>query len=148
MVEQRWTAYDSQVTYLTTELNALANNANKLGAAIDFAASGSDRKLYLGIEIYLGSVNLSAQTNPAIYLWMIPRTDGTNFADGSDTVDPAPQPDMIFPVRVFNGVQRVFQSHLLTTPDQGKILIENRTGAALAATLNTVKYMMYSEQSV
>lgn len=148
MAENRWTAYDTIQSYLTTELNGLVDNANKLGAAIDFAASGSDRKLYLDIEVYLGSVDLSGQTNPAIYLWLLPRTDSTNFEDGTDSVDPARQPDMIIPLREFNGVQRVFAKHLLTTPDQGKILIENRTGTALAATLNTVKYSMYSEQLV
>lgn len=148
MTEQRWTAYDALQTYLTTELNTLGIDANKLGAAIDFTTAGSDRKLYLDVEIYLGSVDLSAQTNPAIYLWMLGRTDGTNFEDGSDSVDPARQPDMIIPLRAFNGVQRVFARFLRTTPDQGKILIENRTGAALAGTLNTVKYRMYSEQSV
>lgn len=148
MAEQRWTEYDTIQTYLSTELNSLADNANKLGAAINFAASGSDRKLYLDIEIYLGSVNLSAVTNPALYLWILGRTDGTNFEDGTDSVDPARQPDAIIPLREFNGVQRVMIKRLLTTPDQGKILIENQSGAALAATLNTVKYNIYSEQSV
>lgn len=148
MTEQRWTAYNALQTYLSTELNTLGIDANKLGAAIDFTTAGSDRKLYLDVEVYLGSVDLSAQTNPAIYLWMLGRTDGTNFEDGSDSVDPARQPDMIIPLRVFNGVQRVFGRFLRTNPDQGKILVENHTGAALAGTLNTVKYMMYSEQSV
>lgn len=147
MVEQRWTAYDTQATYLGSELTGVVNNANKLGTTINFATAGSDRKLYLDIEIYLASIDLSGQTNPAIYLWMLPRTDGTNFEDGSDTVDPARQPDMIIPLRVFNGVQRVFGRHLLTTPDQGRILIENRTGATLVAG-STLKFQMYSEQSV
>lgn len=147
MTTQTWTAYDSQVTYLSTELTGVVANANKLGAAINFAVSGSDRKLYLDIEIYLASYDLSGQTNPAIYLWMLPRTDGTNFEDGTDSVDPARQPDMIIPVRTFNGVQRVFARHLLTTPDQGKILVENRTGVTLVAG-STLKYSMYSEQSV
>ena len=148
MVEQRWTSYDSIVTYLTTELNALANNGNKLGAAIDFAATGADRKLYMDVEIYLGSVDLSAQTNPAIYIWLLPRTDGSNFEDGTDAVDPARAPDRIVALRVFNGVQRVFARFLLTTPDQGKLLIENKTGVALAGTLNTVKYMLCSQEMV
>jgi len=148
MAENRWTAYDSIVSYLTTELNSLADNGNKLGAAIDFATAGADRKLYMDIEVYLGSVDLSAQTNPALYLWVLGRTDGTNFEDGSDSVDPARPPDVIIPLRAFNGVQRVFVKRVLTTPDQGKILIENQSGAALAATLNTMKYYLYSEEFV
>lgn len=148
MSELRWTVYDTIVSYLTTELNSLANDGNKLGAAINFAAGGSDRKLYLDVELHLGSVNLSAQTSPAVYLWLLLRTDGTNFEDGSDSIDPARAPDKVFALRAFNGVQRVFARFLLTTPDQGKLLIENKTGAALAATLNTVKYYLYSQEIV
>ncbi len=148
MSELRWTAYDSLQTYLSTELNSLANNGNKLGAAINFAASGSDRKLYLDVEVYLASVDLSAQTNPAIYIWLLARTDGTNFEDGSDSVDPARAPDKIIPLREVNGAQRVFARFLLTTPDQGKLLIENKAGAALAASGNTVKYYLYSQEIV
>jgi len=148
MVEIRFTAYDSIVSYLTTELNSLANDGNKLGAAINFAVAGSDRKLYMDIEIYLASVDLSAQTNPAVYLWLLARTDGTNYEDGADAVDPMRAPDKIIPVRKFNGVQRVFARFLLTTPDYGKLLIENKSGAALAASGNTVKYYLYSQEIV
>lgn len=147
MTEQRWTAYDTLVTYLSTELTGVANNANKLGAAIDFATAGSDGKLYLDVEFVLASTDLSTVTNPAINLWMLGRTDGTYFEDGSDTVDPARAPDMIIPLRVYNGAQRVMGRFLRTTPDQGKILVENRTGATILSGA-TLKYMMYSEQSV
>ena len=148
MTELRFTTYDSIVTYMTTELDGLANDANKLGAAIDFTASGTDRKMYLDVEVYLASADLSAQTNPAINIWLLARTDGTNFEDGSDTVDPARMPNKVVALREVNGAQRVFARFLLTTPDQGKLLIENKTGAALAVTGNTVKYMNYSEELV
>lgn len=147
MAELRWTAYDALQSYLSTGLTGVVNNANKLGAAIDFTAGGSDRKLYLDVEFYLASTDLSGQTNPAIYLWMLARTDGTNFEDGSDTIDPARQPNMIIPLRAFNGVQRISARHLLTTPDQGKILVENRTGVTIVAGA-TLKYRMYSENYI
>lgn len=148
MSEQRWTAYDTIVTHLTTELNTLADNGNKLGAAINFAAAGADRKIYMDIEVYLPIIDLSAQTNPAIYLWVLARTDGTNYEDGGDSVDPARQPDAIIPVIESNAAHRVFARSVLTTPDYGKILLENQTGAALATTGNTLKYYLYSEEYV
>ena len=146
MSELRWTAYGSLVTYLSSELNSLANNANKVGSAIDFSAA--NRKMYMDVEIYLASVDLSAQTNPAIHVWLLARTDGSNFEDGSDTVTPARAPDKIVPLREVNDAQRVFARFLLTTPDQGKLLIKNKTGVALASSGNTVKYMLYSQEIV
>jgi len=146
MSEVRWSAYGSVVTYLSTELNGLANDANKLGSAIDFASA--NRKMYMDIEIYLNTVDLSAQTNPAIHIWLLARTDGTNFEDGSDSVTPARAPDKVVPLREVNDAQRVFARLLLTTPDQGKLLIKNKTGAALAASGNTVKYRLYSSEIV
>ena len=146
MSEVRWSAYGSVVTYLSTELDGLANDANRLGSAIDFASA--NRKMYMDIEIYLNTVDLSAQTNPAIHIWLLARTDGTNFEDGSDSVTPARAPDKVVPLREVNDAQRVFARLLLTTPDQGKLLIKNKTGAALAASGNTVKYRLYSQEIV
>jgi len=148
MSEQRWGAYDSIQTALSTDLNSLANDALAVSSAIDFTAAGVDRKSYMDVEVYLASVDLSGQTNPAIYLWLLPRTDGTNFEDGDGSTTPARSPDKIIPLRTVNGAQRVFARFLLTTPDQGKILIKNETGATLASSGNTVKYYTYGEESV
>jgi len=147
LAELQFTAYDSKVEYLTTELNALADNGNKLGAAINFAASGADRKIYMDIEVNLTTVDLSAQV-PAIYLWLLARTNGTDYEDGGDSVDPARPPDAIIPIVASNAAHRGFARNILTTPDYGKILLENQTGAALNATGNTLNYYLYSEQFV
>jgi hypothetical protein len=148
MSEVRWGAYDSIVTYLSTEINSLANDGNDLGAAIDFTAAGVDRKQYMDVEVYLASVDWSGQTSPAIYLWLLPRSDGTNFEDGGDSVTPARAPDKVLAMRAVNGAQRLLCRFLLTTPDQAKLLIGNRSGAALAASGNTVKYYIYGEEVV
>lgn len=148
MAELRFTAYDAIESYLTTELNTLADNGNKLGDPINFAASGSDRKIYMDIEVYLPIIDLSAETNPAVYLWVLARTNGTNYEDGGDSVDPARPPDAIIPIIASNAAHRGFARHILTTPDYGKILLENQTGAALATSGNTLSYYLYSEEYV
>ena len=146
MSELRWTVYNSPVTYLSSELNSLGNNSNKVGSAIDFASA--NRKMYMDIEIYLNTVNLSGQTNPALHLWLLPRTNGSDFEDGSDSITPARAPDKIIPLRAENTSQRVFARYLLTTPDQGKLLIKNKAGTSLASSGNTLKYMLYSQEIV
>ena len=142
--ERQWTAYDTIQSYLTTELNSLADEALVLGAAIDFTSAGNDRKLFLDVEVYIASVDLSAQTNPAFYIWLLRRTDGTNFEDGGTSVTPQRMPDKIIPLREVSAVQRIQSTMLLTIPDQGKILIKNEAGAALASSGNTLKYNLYS----
>ena len=147
MSEERFTNYDGIVSYLTTELNALANDANVLGAAIDFTAGGVDKKPYMDIEVNLATVNWSAEDNPAIYIWLLARTDGTNFEDGGVGTDPGRAPDKIVPLRAASAAQRLFARFMLTVPDQGMLLIGNRTGQALNATGNTVKYYTYSREA-
>ena len=105
----------------------------------------------MDIEVYLASVDLSAQINPALYIWIVARSDGSNFEDGSagtPGTNPARQPDAIVPLRAVNAAQRVFARLVLTTPDQAKILVQNKAGAALAANSNTVKYYTYGEELV
>ena len=140
-----WTAYGSLQTYLTTELNSLANNGLVLGSAIDFTVSGIDRELYIDIELYLASIDLSSQDNPAAYIWLLRRTDGTNFEDGGTSITPARMPDDIIPLREANAAQRV-SGKVITVPDQGKILIKNESGVTWASSGNTLKYNIYSLQ--
>lgn len=144
--EVRQGAYDTIATALSTGLNSLGNGNTAISSAIDFTAAGVDRKQYIDIEVYIASVDLSAQVNPAIYLWILARTDGTNYEDGTAGTPgtiPARPPDAIFPLRAVNAAQRVFQRMILTTPDNGEILVKNAAGAALASSGNTVKYYTY-----
>lgn len=145
MATSTWSAYAAIVTALTTELNALGNGNTALSAAID---NSSAKSFYMDIELYLASVDLSAQTNPAIYIWLLPRTDGTNFEDGTAGTPgtiPARPPDKVIPLRAVNAAQRVFARGLLMTPDQVKILVKNAGGATLAASGSTLKYYTYAE---
>ena len=142
MGEVTWTSYGSWTTALSTGLNSLADDALAISSAID---NSSNRDLFLDIEAYLASVDLSAQTNPALYVWLVSRTDGTNFEDGGTSVEPARAPDAILPLREVDAAQRVFARMLIATPDQFKILVQNKTGAALASSGNTVKYSTYGQ---
>lgn len=77
MATYQFSSYGSIQTYLSTELNSLANDGNKLGALID---NSSNRHFYMDVEVYLNTVDLSAQTNPAVNIHLLPSLDGTNYA--------------------------------------------------------------------
>lgn len=144
MGEVTWTSYGSWTTALSTDLDGLADDGLAISSAIDNSAN---KDLFVDIEVYLASVDLSSSTNPAIYIWLIARSDGTNFEDGGSSVEPARAPDAIIPLREGTGAmtQRVFARMLMATPDQFKILVQNKAGAALAASGNTIKYNTYGE---
>ncbi len=146
--EKRWTAYDSLQTYWTTELNSLANNGLRLGNLIDFTTAGTDRKIYMDIELYLAQIDLTSQHNPAAYIWLLHKLLGSSTEDGSASITPSKMPDLIIPLREANAAQRIVSSKLLTTPYQGKILIKNVSGVTLASSGNTLKYNIYSIQDV
>lgn len=145
MSDFRNKAYSALQTALTTGLDALADGSNVLDTAIDFSDVTHLRMQKLDLEIVLASVNLSAQTNPAIYVWLLKRTDGTNYEDGGASVDPQRPPDAVIPLREFNGAQRVSGTLFVDTPNSGKLLFGNRAGAALAATGNTLKYYIHTK---
>jgi len=142
MGEITWTSYGSWTTALSSGLDSLANDGLAISSAID---NSTNNDLFMDIEVYLASVDLSSQTNPAIYIWLLARTDGINFEDGGTSTPPARAPDAIIPLQEVNAAQRVFARMLMLTPDQVKILIQNKTGASLASTGNTVKYNTYGE---
>lgn len=145
MPTYRFSSYGSTTTYLSTELNALADNGNKLGAAID---NSSNRHFYMDVEVYLNTVDLSAQTNPAVNIYLLPSLDGTNYVDGADGTDPTAQ-TLAKSVAMLeaNSTHRQVARGIVIPPALFKLLIENKLGAAFNATLNTIKYRIYTEES-
>jgi hypothetical protein len=138
----KWTTTGTVTSYLTTELNSLADAANKLGAAIN---NTSNLNMWMDLEIVLAS--LTPGTGPYINVYFTAAVDGTNYTDGGDSVDPA-YSDLIrsVPIVTGTGAKRVWVRKLEIPPLNFKILIENKAGTALASSGNTVKYITYNEQ--
>ncbi len=145
MATATWSPYDGIATALSTGLDALGNNNHALSAAID---NSTNKRFYADLELVLASVDLSAQTNPAVYIWVINYVDGANYEDGAagtPGTNPARPPDAIIPLRAINGAQRAAKRLVSIPPSNFKILLQNKTGAALAANSNTLKYQTYAE---
>jgi len=139
-----WTELESTTTLATTALNSQADEA--LVACTQITVND---KLYGIVELVLASIDLSAQTNPAAYLWWLLESDGTNTEDGSASVTPAKPPDMIIPLRVVNGAQRVGMicAFPRLPPADFTPLIQNKSGAAWAASGNTLKLTRFSTET-
>lgn len=125
-------------TCLTTELNSLANNAQAVSAAAISLTAGEP-----GYESVEGELVVTFPSAPnanfCILVWLLREIDGTNYEDGSASVTPTRNPDLIFPVRPVTTAQRIIQVCDLP-PGSFKTLVRNdATGQAIAGSGNTLK---------
>jgi len=151
----KWAAPTVAYTsYLTTTLNALANNTTDLGAEIN---NETNLCTYMDLELYLASLDLSAQSSPSVVIYLLESIDGgTHFDTGEDGVSAEtdmPPADKIltqFGLRINTGaeVKHAIKSIIPIPPGRFKLLLRNKTGVAFAGTLNTLYYRTYNLRAV
>jgi len=147
MAEFKWSGYKAAAsTYLSTELNSLLNGANKLGAEVD---NSTNLYMFEDLEIYIATLDLSAATNPHIKIYLLISQDGTNYPDGSDSIDPV-ETNAVYSaaLRKANSAHRAIIRGVVLPPGKFKYLIQNQAGADLPASGNTLKRRSYNTQSV
>lgn len=154
MADYSWGTPGSLTAYLSTTLNSLANNTTDLGSTI--IDNQTNKDLYIDLELVLASLDLSAQTNPVIEVYIIESIDGgTNYDQGDDATsdtDLYPSADKLLctiGVRTANGAEAKYaiKTGLIITPSKFKLLVINKTGATLASSGNTLKYRTYGTAS-
>ena len=134
----QWETPGGVQTYLTTELNALASAASVLGAAIDNTAGA----LFVNLELYVG-VQTARSAGGYVRIDICPSVDGTNYCD--ETV-PIPTQLTQFPLDAAVTARYATRVNLPIPPTKFKLQVTNVTGQAFAATTNTVKYTLHSEE--
>jgi len=133
-------------TYLSTELNSLANDDTILGAKIDNVADG-ENEMYIALELYVAAQTLrTAGAYVAIYL--LASVDDTNFTygDAANLVDPGSLLT-VFSLDAATTARYVIRANLPIPPFDFKLQIQNVSTQAFAGTLNTLKYRLYSHES-
>jgi len=142
-----WSSLD---TYMSTDLNALADGAINVGAVI---LDNTTKKHHnVAAELYLNTVDLSAEVSPTVELYLVPSIDATNYCDtGTDasTTDLPPGSAHIgtFDIQKTNATHRAAivckecLQELKYTP-----VLKNKTEAAFAATGNILKIKTNSDQ--
>lgn len=142
--EINWSAYPSATSYLTTELNSLADGARKLGAAIDNTSNGD---MYMDIEFYVAAQGSARAADAVINIWIVPSIDGTNYVYGSDSLDPPANTFVAaMPLDATTTARYIGVTHILCPAGKFKLQFRNDTGQTLAASGNTAKYTLYNEE--
>lgn len=134
----KWESSPSSSTVLSTELNALANNARSaVGTEYDNATNLNQ---FGFAELDLTFAVAPSDAAPYVILSMVPAADGTNYADGSATVDPGETRKVaVIPVRAVDTAQKIVTERFELPPFKCKFLLENQSGQALGASGHTVK---------
>jgi hypothetical protein len=145
--ESKWEAPSDIVTYLSTELNSLADGANDLGAKIDNVADG-ENELYIDLEFYIALQGGSRDADGRVEIYLLTSIDNTNFDMGGDSTDPRPSSLLcVFSLDAATTARyRTFHS-LPIPPFDFKLLVMNETGQNFASSGNTLKYRMHSVEA-
>lgn len=138
-------------TLMTTELNALANNAlaTTVGGTGVYSNSLGYTKGRIQLTCAFGT-NPSANTGFSV--WFLVAIDGTNYEDGSASVTPGRAPDVIIGnVRAVTTTQILTQDCIIPANFGGvgfnTLILNNGTGQALGASGNTLKLQAYTYQN-
>jgi hypothetical protein len=140
----KWASAESIVTYLTTELNSLANNARVIGAAID---NSTDKHRFMDVELFVNTQGSARSSGAYVALYLIPSIDDSNYTMGDASTSP-PANTLVATMPLDAATNSRYQSALLIPipPHDFKILIENKTGQSYNAASNTLKYSRYEEE--
>lgn len=140
-------AHTAASDILTTELNTLADGANKLSAALSNDAAG-ELYLYADFELFVSTQGSARSSDARVDLYILVEQDTTNYTYGGDSVDP-PRNSWVGSF-LFDAAVTARYNHIrgvALPPTDFKVLLINETGQALAATLNVLQWIKYNLQS-
>lgn len=118
-------AWVQRANLLTTQLNSLAAGSRSTAGAE--LANQTNLDQYMKLELTVDFVSAPA-ANGYINVYMITAPDGTNYEDGSDTVDPGSHTLVCaIPVKPSSAAQRLMSSVFMLQPAKTKFIFENKT---------------------
>lgn len=134
----------SPTSYLTTELNSLANAGMKLGAAIN-----PSEAMLVNFELTLNTQGSARSSGARVDFYIIESLDdGTTYQYGSDSL--APSAHCFVGSIIFDAATTARVGVLMgvpINPGRQKVMVVNNTGQAFASSGNVLKYSLHSYSS-
>lgn len=136
----KWMSGSGWTSLLTTALNSLADGARVISGEIDNSSNLYDT---LDLDLTLASYTPTGTPIVNVYLLLAGNADGYPDGDASVAVSPKDYVDF-FQVRTGATAKRQTIWGIPIPPGKFKLIIENRTNAAWAASGNTLHYRAYN----
>lgn len=136
MATEKWDGFTSRGTVLTTELNSLASASRSAAGTEINNATNKDVFGKLELSVTFGT---APSAGGYVEIYAVTAPDGTNYEDGSNTVDPGVHKlvDRI-PVRSVTTAQRLNGRMIPLEPAKTKFLLLNGSGQAFPASGSTL----------
>lgn len=135
----KWDAApNSRGNVLSTELNSLSASGGRsnAGTAID-NATNNDTYGLLELNVTFGS---APSSGAYVSLYLIPSGDGTNYSDGSSSVDPGADTWLLnIPLLASTSAQLKVTKPFPLPPGKFKFILVNNTSQAFPASGSTVE---------
>jgi hypothetical protein len=132
-------------TWLSTELNTLANSAANVLSTLGAAFQNTAGLIYADVDFVPGG-SITPTAGAFLELWLLKSVDGgTNYEAGSATLAPARPADCTIPLIAAAGTNRAGYPGLRLPPAFYKPILRNQSGVALSATLNVLRFSAYTE---
>lgn len=142
MATSKWIA-GTLSTVLTTELNALANDAGVISAVLPQTALDT----YADFELVC-THSVAPVADRTWDLYAVRQLDSTNYEDATAARPPANGFLGSFVLDAVTTVQRKVLPGIMLPPFAFKVLLVNKSGQAAAATANTLKMETYNMQVI
>ena len=136
MATEKWAAYTSRGNVLSTELNSLASaGRSAAGTEVD---NGANLDMFGVLELSV-TFGTAPSAGGYVEIYMVTAPDGTNYEDGSNSVDPGTHKliDRL-PVRAVTTAQRLTGRMIPLLPEKTKFLLYNGSGQSFPASGSTL----------
>lgn len=127
----------SRSTVLTTQLDSLANGSRTAaGTAVD---NGTNLDTYGWLKLSAAAFGTNPSAGAYVEVHMLQALDGTNYPDGSNTIDPGVDTTILtIPILANTSAQVKQVGPFLLPPCPIKFILVNQTGQAFASSGSTL----------
>jgi hypothetical protein len=136
----------SEETILSTEMNTLGDGANKTSGVFS-NDDAAELDLFATFELALAATS-SRSDDAHVKIYILPASDGTNYATGGDSTDPLENDlAVVLSFDTGSGAARTMARDVPLPPLNFKVLVMNELGVSFASSGNVLTMRRYNYEA-